>query len=250
MEDKVETIGGPKKGNVISDISDPGGDGSQITPIQGEILTIAHKMMDRHYVLDTDDLYKECKRSIITASTTTIRTALQDLLNKRYLIEGKAVSREQLLENGNRCNILDLVRRDPGIHFTLIKDSIATDSRTIQWHLGMLADFNFIREVRYGINVIYFDYLLEREHDLFYYYVHKDNSPAIFQTILDTPGITFAALLERLNLPRSTLTRKIKGLLEQGLLIGQTLPNQSMTLQIRGDCIPVLRAYLSSHKDV
>ncbi len=246
MEDKVETIGALKKGNTTSDFPDPGGVESQITPIQKEILAIAHRMMLHHYVLDTDNLYKECKRSMITAGTATIRTALQDLLNKRYLIDGKAVSREQLLDNENRRRIRDLVRRDPGIHFTLIKDTIDIDSRTIQWHLGMLVDFNFIREVRFGVNVVYFDYLLGSEHDLFYYFLHKGDTPAIFQAILETPGITFAALLDRLQIPRSTLSRKIKGLFEQGLLIGETITSQSMALQIRGDCIPILRAYFSS----
>jgi len=215
------------------------------SPIQEQILAIAYYMMEHHYVLDTDLLYKECKKVMKSASQQSLRAALQDLLNKRYLIGGKAVTRETLLENENRRRILEIIKHEPGVHFSLIKEMVEKESRTIQWHLDMLVEFNFIREVRFGNNVLYFDFLLEKQHDILYYYLHKDGSPAIFKMILSRPGISFQSLLDTLQIPRSTLTRKVKTLIEQGLLMGERQSNQLLGLNIRDDCIPILQSCFS-----
>ena len=216
-----------------------------LSPVQEQILAIAYRMMEQHYVLDTDGLYKECKRVMKSTTPLSLRAALQDLLNKRYLIEGKAVTRETLLENENRRRILEIIKHEPGVHFSRIKEMVEKESRTIQWHLDMLVEFIFIREVRFGNSVLYFDFLLEKQHDVLYYYLHKDGAPAIFKMILSTPGISFQSLLDTLQFPRSTLTRKVKALIEQGLLTGEYQSNQLVGLNIREDCIPILQSCFS-----
>jgi Fe2+ or Zn2+ uptake regulation protein len=215
------------------------------SPVHEQILAIAFRMMEQHYVLDTDQLYKECKRVLKSITPPTLRAALQDLLNKRYLVEGKAVTRETLLENENRRRIFEIIKHEPGVYFSRIKEMVEKDSRTIQWHLDMLVEFNFIREVRFGNNVLYFDFLLEKQHDMLYYYLHKDGAPAIFKMILSTPGMSFQALLDTTQFPRSTLTRKVKALIEQGLLKGEYQSHQLASLKIREDCVPILQSCFS-----
>jgi Fe2+ or Zn2+ uptake regulation protein len=218
---------------------------NMLSLVQEQILAIAYRMMEQHYVLDTDGLYKECKRIMKSTTPPSLRAALQDLLNKRYLIEGKAVTRESLFENENRRRIFEIIKHEPGVHFSRIKEMVEKESRTIQWHLDMLVDFKFIREVRFGNSLLYFDFLLEKQHDLLYYYLHKDGAPVIFRMILSTPGISFQSLLDTLKFPRSTLTRKVKALIEQGLLMGEYQSNQLTGLKIREDCIPILQSCFS-----
>jgi DNA-binding transcriptional ArsR family regulator len=217
-----------------------------LSPIQEEMMVIAYRLMERHYVLDTDALYKECKHVMKSSSPATIRSALQDLLRRKLLIHGKAVTREQLLVNANRQRILDLVKGEPGIHFSRVRELMQKEPRTIQWHLEMLVKFDFIREERYGNNVVYFDFILGKKDDLIYYYLHKDGAPEIFKHVLASPGISSQMLMDALHMPRSTFTRKVRVLLEQGFLIGNMQPDKMLSLHVKEECVPILQACFAS----
>ncbi|HME50899.1 MAG TPA: hypothetical protein VKM55_01655 [Candidatus Lokiarchaeia archaeon] len=217
-----------------------------LSSIQKAVLEIAARLMEKHYVLDIEALHEECLRSMINIDKDVINDAIDDLLSKKYLIHGKAVTRETVLENEIRQRIYIIIKGEPGIHFSRIKGILQKESQTIEWHLMMLVKFNFIRKEKFGINIVYFDFMLENSHDLLYYYLHKDAVPAIFKRLLASPGISFITLMAELNMPRSTLARKLKSLIDQGLLIGTYGANQTLSVRIRDDLVHVLQAIFST----
>ncbi|MEX2680902.1 MAG: winged helix-turn-helix transcriptional regulator [Candidatus Sigynarchaeota archaeon] len=188
--------------------------------------------MERRYVLDLDDLYKECLRHIKNAEKRQIQNALSSLVHRKILINGKALTRQDLLANPNRNRILEIIRQEPGIHFSRIKACLNKESRTVQWHLKMLEKFDFIREERFGNNVVYFDFVQDKQHDRLYYYLHKDGAPAILKAILNHPGITMVNLIDQLQMPRSTLARKVNVLISEGFVSASYQANQMMCFSV------------------
>jgi len=214
--------------------------------LEDRVLFIADQLMERRYVLDLDDLYKECIRVVRDVEKRHIENVLSDLTRRKVLIHGKALTRQVLLENPYRKQILELVKREPGLHFSRIKACINKESRTVQWHLRMLEKFDFIREERFGNNVVYFDFLQDKQHDRLHYYLHKEGAPAILMAILNHPGITIAELIEQLQMPRSTLARKINVLVVEGIVTVSYKETQVMCVSIVEGIVPVLQKALKT----
>jgi predicted transcriptional regulator len=201
--------------------------------------------MERHYVLDTDDLLAQCLRYFGDEDRHKIFRDFNDLIYRKILVNGKAVTRDTLLENENRSAIYNLIQRKPGIHFSGIREETGKDSRTVQWHLKMLEKFDFIRVERYGRNIVYFDLALEKDHDLFYYYLHKKSAVDIIAIILENPGIGFTELLEKIDMPRTTLAGKVKVLIENGFLTTEYQSNQLVSIFLKKEYLPVFDNFTS-----
>nr|MDO8110060.1 winged helix-turn-helix transcriptional regulator [Candidatus Sigynarchaeota archaeon] len=193
---------------------------AKLDSLEQSILLIAKQMISRHYLLSTKALYAECTRTMKDVDHNKIEIAITNLLTKKILLDGKAITRENLLENENRAAIYYLIRADPGIYLYKIMTRMNIDSRTANWHLHMLEEFSLIRSTRIGNNTIYFDASVDHGHEIVHYYMHKQSAPDIFRAILTNPGISFTQLLTVVNLPRSTLIRKVKTLINEGIFTG------------------------------
>nr|MDO8111817.1 hypothetical protein [Candidatus Sigynarchaeota archaeon] len=218
----------------------------EFSHIQQRILDITDHLLEHHYLLDLEVLYYECVRSMRDIDKAQIQLALNDLVRHKILINGKALTRQKLLENPNRQRILELVRMEPGIHFSRIKAAINKESRTVQWHLKMLVKYDFIREEKFGNNIVYFDFLLNKQYDRLHYNLHKDGILSILKNIFVQPGITLMALMDKLQLPRSTLMRKVKTLIDEGLVKVSFLANQMMSLVLAENIVPILQPMLAT----
>ncbi len=201
-----------------SDVAEPGDYGFQPTPLQERVMKIAKELMSKHYILDSRKLYYACAREITEADNIDVMKSIDYLIKKRVLFPGKATSRDGVLKNDLRKRILDIIKAEPGIYFSKIRDAVNLDSNTLIWHLKMLEKFDFIRIEKFGNSTVFFDKFLDKALDPFYYYIHKEDSTDIFKQIATNPGLSFQDLLHYLNLPRTTLVRKLKAMIENGLL--------------------------------
>ncbi|MBN2150934.1 MAG: winged helix-turn-helix transcriptional regulator [Candidatus Lokiarchaeota archaeon] len=219
----------------VDDDVDPGdtGDyGFPPTPLQESVMKIAKELMSKHYILDSRKLYYACAREITEADNIDVMKSIDYLIKRRVLFPGKATSRDGVLKNDLRKRILDIVRAEPGIYFSKIRDAVNLDSNTLIWHLKMLEKFDFIRVEKFGNSTVFFDKFLDKALDVFYYYIHKDDSVDIFKQIATNPGLSFQDLLHVLNLPRTTLVRKLKSLIENGLLSVAYTSNRITSISI------------------
>lgn len=212
--------------------------------IHQQVFEIAEQWMARHYILDTESLYMDCMRQLKDHGKNEIAQAINDLLRKKILVNGAALTREKVLDNQNRARILALIKSAPGIHFSRIMEALQTDPRTLQWHLKMLVKFDFIREERFNNKHMYFDFFLDKSFDLLYYYCQKEGCTDIFRVILDYGEISFSKLLDNLKLPRTTLTRRVKMLIEANLIFSVIISGQLISLKINNLYLQKLKSIL------
>ncbi|HME51395.1 MAG TPA: hypothetical protein VKM55_04205 [Candidatus Lokiarchaeia archaeon] len=217
-----------------NDVEDSRNDGYEFqpTPLQERILGIARQLMQKHYVLDSVKLYYACAREIKESDNVDVMRAIDDLIRHKVLFPGKATSREGVLANTCRKKILDTIKAEPGIYFSKVRETIGIDSNTLMWHLKMLEKFDFIRQEKFGNSTVFFEKFQDKDLDLLHYYMHKDSSIDIFKQVITHPGLSFQDLLHFLDLPRTTLVRKLKALIENGLIAVNYTMNRITSIDI------------------
>lgn len=205
-----------------------------LTKIQQEIIKVAQEQMEKHYVLDTENLYMLCIR-YIDGDRRYITRDFNELIDKKVLVNGAAINGVNIFDNDIRKQIYQYILEEPGVHFTRIKDFIGKDSRTVKWHLYQLQKFDLIRVENFSNNKIFFDFLLPNEHDNIYYYIQKVGTKEILRAVLEHPNLEFTDLFEMLDYPRSTLTRKFKVLTEEGILTIDREGNKIISISINAN---------------
>ena len=91
----------------------------------------------------------------------------------------------------------------------------------------------------------YYDLALEKDFDLFYYFLHKKQAVQILSTIVDNPGLSFSELLEKMGIPRTTLGGKVKVLIENGFLDTEYQANQLASIFLKPEFIQVFKDFIA-----
>ena len=216
----------------------------ELNPLQEKIVSIAEELMDKHYILDSKKLYYACAREVRSHDNPEIMLAIDRLIKRKVLFPGKATTRDDVLANENRKAIFDAIQKDPGIHFSLLRERVDLDSNTLLWHIRMLEKFDFIRIEKFGNSTVFFEYFLEKQMDDLYFYLHKTGSPEIFKEILTEPDLSFRELMKRTDFPRTTLVRKLKVLIEKGFLRVEYTSNRITSIKVAQKYREVCLKYL------
>lgn len=207
----------------------------RLVGIEKQIFEIAKDLMKRHYILKISDLIKAASRCIKHERKSQILSAINSLVAKKVIFEGKAIHKGSVLDNPTRGKIFDVIVKEPGIYANKFRSSLDIDARSISLHLSMLKKFELIRSRDFGNNRVYFSSALKSgEFDYLYYYMHKKHVIQIFKMIIDYPSISFQDLWELANLDisRGNLLRKINILIEEGFLTAMHDSNQIIALNI------------------
>ncbi len=213
---------------------------AELTPLQKRIMELAYEYMERHYLLSVESLRQEARRRCTDVSKREVDMTIDDLVFHRKLVDGKARTREQLLENENRHILYQMVQKEPGVHISKLKEMAGMNFRSVQWHLNSLEEFQFVRSVNFGKIKVYFDFVLDKTHDLLHFYLHKDGCMSIFKYLLVYPECQLSDLAERLGMPHSTASRTVKALTEEGFLEIRVKENQTSGISIRENVKPVV----------
>ena len=114
----------------------------------------------------------------------------------------------------------------------------------------MLEKFDVIRPENYNNVTIYVDFYSNKKHDKVYYILNKKKMDVIISKILDCNGISFNELLEDLKVPRTTLLRKTRELIEEGILVVESSGEEGGNLKISSELENLVRRFLESSKDL
>jgi len=220
-----------KPGTPSTEIATTASDGSVLTweysslrldlsPIERKVLDIAKTLIEKHQALILQDLYREAARALKQESKMSIIRAVDNLVQKKVLIERKAITRETILNNATRKAIFEWIVYEPGIHFSRLRDLLQRDSKSIAAHVGMLKQFGLVRSVDFENNTIYFETSFDVSFDILYYYLHKKHVVPMLEMILAHPNISFQDLCDsiKLDITENALLRKLNIIADKGFL--------------------------------
>nr|MDO8111167.1 DeoR family transcriptional regulator [Candidatus Sigynarchaeota archaeon] len=189
--------------------------------LQQRIFTIAKKMMALKYILNTHELYIACRQELRETDKAAIQIEIENMLRQKMFFEGKHITKHDVLENQARRKIWAIVLQLPGIHFSKLRQMLGMGNAILQWHLSMLDRFGLIRKRDEGNKQIYFPGSMGTDLDSVYIGLHKSRSVEIIETIAKAGAVRMHDLSDALDIPESTIRRKLQELANSKVLINQ-----------------------------
>jgi hypothetical protein len=219
----------------------------EFSPTEKKVLLIAKDLMKKHYLLDAQDLNRQATREIKEASPDVINAAIQQLLSKKVLFDGAAMTRDKVLANEMRCRVFELICNRPGIHISRLKTLAGTDLRTILYHLRVLERFEFVRFEPVLNKKAYYEITSPREFDMIYYFMQEEGARTIFKSILENQGVALDDLGAILKgyMSIQTLARRIKILMDNKLISGKSEASKIISLAIPSRSRSIIKDLLS-----
>ncbi|MFX0059534.1 MAG: hypothetical protein ACFE8J_14650 [Candidatus Heimdallarchaeota archaeon] len=129
------------------------------------------------------------------------------------------LSLEEVLENENRNKIIDLILKEPGIHFNELLRRTDIAAGNLVWHLDILETYKVIGKKRIGKFIAYFPYYQKNPIDNINLKLSKSKlTLEILDMIEKEPGIWNNLITKRLKVDHKTIQYHIEKLISLNLI--------------------------------
>jgi predicted transcriptional regulator len=151
-------------------------------------------------------------------SDTAITLSVRSLIQKKYIIQGSSLTKEDILHNQNRKKILDFIQINPGSYNRLIRRELSLGSNEFNWHVGMLEKFGFVKKVRFLQRSFgYFEKRSYMDHEYDLYLLQNEKISKILK-ILDKKQLKISQITKMLEFHYNTV-QKYLNILEKREII-------------------------------
>lgn len=129
------------------------------------------------------------------------------------------LSLEEVLENENRNLIIDLVLKNPGIHFNELLRETGIAAGNLVWHLDILETYKVIGKKRIGKFIAYFPYYQKNPISNLNVELSKSKlTLEILEMIEKEPGLWNNLITRRMKVDHKTIQYHVNKLKELGLI--------------------------------
>ncbi len=129
------------------------------------------------------------------------------------------LSLEDVLENQNRNKIIDIILKQPGIHFNELLRETELAPGNLVWHLDILETYKIIGKKRIGNFLAYFPYYQKNPISNIDIELEKSKlTLEILQRIEEKPGIWNSLITKEMEVDHKTIHYHVKKLIELGLI--------------------------------
>jgi len=155
-------------------------------------------------------------------SDTEITISVKSLIQKKYIIQGSSLTKEDILHNQNRKKIFDFIQINPGSYNRLIRRELFLGSNEFNWHIGMLEKFGFVKKVRFHQRSFgYFEKRSYMDHEYDLYLLQNEKISKILN-ILEKEPLKISQITKKLEFHYNTV-QKYLSILEKRKLIFLTI---------------------------
>ncbi|MFX1414886.1 MAG: winged helix-turn-helix transcriptional regulator, partial [Promethearchaeota archaeon] len=129
------------------------------------------------------------------------------------------LSLEEVLENENRNAIIDLILKNPGIHFNELLREMGIAAGNLVWHLDILETYKVIGKKRIGKFITYFPYYQKNPISNLDVELSKSKlTLEVLEMIEKEPGLWNNLITKRLKVDHKTIQYHVNKLKELGLI--------------------------------
>lgn len=146
-----------------------------------------------------------------------IEEAVQALIQRGEIVEGRKIIPGLLLKHPRRRAILEFVTAHPGVSLKHIQADLEGGVASLYNHLRYLVNFDHLRVVRFPKQKHYFPYEFPRGTEIDAIVAHKPKYRRILAT-LQEGAATQGELARMLGKHKSTIQYRLQGLIEHGLV--------------------------------
>ncbi len=167
-------------------------------------------------------------------SDTAITVSVKTLIQKKYIIQGSSLTKEDILHNQSRKKILDFIQKNPGSYNRLIRRELSLGSNEFNWHVGMLEKFGFVKRVRFHQRSFgYFEKRSYMDHEYDLYLLQNEKIRKILN-ILERNPLKISQITKKLEFHYNTVQKYLQ-ILEKRKLIFLTVNGKHTYYSINPD---------------
>jgi len=188
------------------------------------IIAIAEDMMNQNKTLTIERLYNVSKK-VLKIPRSGLISIIHFLINNHVLLEGSKFSKETVLENYLRKNILEYIQLNGCAHFSILRKEVVSEpngilgsSGQLVWHLEMLMKFNYIKKIKVGNNSVFFPYMEDEKTAIVLFLVKDRINREIFGLLCERGPIKKADIHKEIDERREDVSYRINNLIVQNLL--------------------------------
>ncbi|MHA1273219.1 MAG: winged helix-turn-helix transcriptional regulator [Promethearchaeota archaeon] len=160
-------------------------------------------------------------RSNINLNKEGIKVIINYLLKKREIVEGSALTREEILNHPKRKKILNYIKENKVVYVYELIKSLNFANYIVIWHLKALVDFGFVKITHIGNKNIYYHPELSLDQVKKYYYIKNKSCSKILKLIYKKyeEGCSKTRISKELKMHPNTVKKYVEKLEELGMLI-------------------------------
>jgi len=193
-------------------------------PTVQNVLEIAQSILDENKILNVKNLYNIAKKELKIPRRGLLKI-IRYLINNNILIDGSKYTRDSVLSNIYRKNILNFIENNLGAHFSSLRKVILANedgelgsSGQLIWHLEMLLKFDYIKKIKVGNYSIFLpDYLDEEIGEISFFLKDRINRE-IISLLLEEELIQQSEIYKKIERKRGKVYYRINNLLEFEIL--------------------------------
>jgi len=194
------------------------------------VLNFVHEYLNKNRLFIIEDilpfLNSRIKLSSINISSEGVRKILVSLTNKKLIVEGSKLIKNEILNNKKRKDIYEFVVENPGTYFNRIVHELHLSNHIVVWHLNMLLKFEFITKEMLENHETYFDTSSEIDNKKVKYFTTKEKSQKIITFMKkDNIGTTKTHLSQELKMHMNTLAKYLDFLEKFDVIVKKKIDN-------------------------
>jgi len=158
--------------------------------------------------------------------------------------------KNEILENENRRKIYTVIVSHPGIHLRELQRVLDIPLTTLDYHLSYMSQRNVVLREKNGAYMRYYAKPFDENDKLLFSALRQKRMREIVFLVLLNQKAKVKLLVDKLNLPRSTLSFYLKYLVEHNILEREKIGYENFYTVIDEDRIAkILITYRSSFID-
>jgi predicted transcriptional regulator len=148
-----------------------------------------------------------------------IQHTIQNLIEKKVILEGARLTREQILNNLNRKKVFEYICDNPGVYHYQIAKNLNLANHIIEWHIEILLNYDYIKEIQLDNHQIYHESDISPEQAVIHYYYRNDKVLQIIKFLETQPnGVSKTKIAKQLNMHPNTVKKYVEELLKYNII--------------------------------
>jgi len=152
-------------------------------------------------------------------NTQQVNNSIYNLLKTRKIVEGSKLTRDDILKNPLRAQIVEYISQNPGSHVRDIRRAMNIDNAESAWHLKMLERFGFLRSKRFGKFLAFYPMNLpESDYDEILCEIRQETTYRVLYDLYTAPQSSLNDISQRLAMNPSTIQYHVEKLLKLSVI--------------------------------
>lgn len=188
------------------------------------VIEIAKDIMSQNKILTVERLLNVSKK-VLNIPQPGLFSIIQFLIKNHVLIDGSKFSRESVLDNYLRKNILEYIRLKGCAHFSLLRKKVVSErdknsgsSGQLIWHLKLLIKFNYIKKIKVGNYTVFLPIEMEDELGIITFLLQDMINRKIVALLAAQTSIKNNEISKKIKEDRGKVNYRLKNLINYEIL--------------------------------